>query len=67
MMHWCAKHCVTLVWQAGHYTTSNPPFSSEYSLESFTDQSFVMLRTDYKAKGAETVVQGRAVLSGRIS
>lgn len=67
VIHWCAKHCTTLVWQDGHYANSDPPFSSEYSLESFTNESFVMLRTDYKTKGGETVLQGRAVLSGRIS
>ncbi len=67
VMHWCAKHCMTLVWQNDHYTSASAPGSNEWILDSFTRESFVMRRTDYQVKGGETVVGGKAVLSGRIS
>jgi hypothetical protein len=66
-IHWCAQHCITLIWQNGHYTNANAPGVSEWILDSFTRESFVMRRTDYQVKEGETVVGGKAVLSGRIS
>lgn len=67
VIHWCAAHCITLIWQNGHYTNAKAPGASEWILDSFTRESFVMRRTDYKVKAGETVVVGKAVLSGRIS
>ena len=67
MIHWCAAHCITLIWQNGHYTNADAPSVNEWILDSFTRESFVMRRTEYKVKAGETVVVGKAVLSGRIS
>ena len=67
VIHWCAQHCITLIWQNGRYTNAMAPGTTEWILDSFTRESFVMRRTDYQLKAGETVVGGKAVLSGRIS
>ena len=67
MIHWCARHCITLVLQNGHYTNAEEPDKGEWILDSFTRESFAMHRTDYQLKAGETVVAGKAVLSGRLS
>jgi hypothetical protein len=67
VIHWCAKHCITLVWQDGHYTNAKEPGTSEWLLDSFTKESFVMRRTDYQLKTGTAIIGGKAVLSGRIS
>lgn len=67
VIHWCAAHCITLIWQNGHYTNASAPEASEWTLDSFSTESFVMRRTDYQNKAGETVVGGKAVLSGRVS
>jgi hypothetical protein len=67
VIHWCARHCITLVLQNGHYSNAEEPGKSEWILDSLTKESFAMQRTDFQVKAGETIVAGKAVLSGRLS
>jgi len=60
IMHWCSKHCTTLVWRTDHYTEIAAPGRSIVTVESFTPESIVLNRTDVKPPGT-------AVLKGKLS
>jgi hypothetical protein len=61
VMHWCSQHCVTLIWENGHYTNAASPGKTAWTVDSFTQGSVLMHRTDYEP------YPGKAVLTGRIS
>lgn len=66
VMHWCAAHCSTWVWNHGRYVGSAEPHPEllpgcGVTVESFTRDSVIMHRTDCGA------VPGKAVLTGKIS
>jgi hypothetical protein len=61
VMHWCALHCMTLVWKGDHYTIATEPGNSVWTVESFTAESVILHRADLRP------FPGKAVLSARIS
>jgi hypothetical protein len=61
VMHWCSLHCTTLIWDHGHYTDASAPGNAVWEIESFTPESVILHRTDYKP------YPGTAVISGKIS
>jgi hypothetical protein len=61
VMHWCSQHCMTLIWENGHYTNAATPGKTVLTVDSFTQGSVLMHRTDYGS------YPGKAVLTGRIS
>jgi hypothetical protein len=61
VMHWCAQHCTTLVWTNGQFCGADGCRDSMLTVESFTRESVIMHRTDYRP------YPGIAVLTGQIS
>jgi hypothetical protein len=69
IMHFCAANCFTLTWENGLFIgTANPPLdpgaASKWTVESFTNDSVILHRTDTNRTGA--VVFG-GTFKGRIS
>jgi hypothetical protein len=58
-MHWCAMHCITLVWKTDHYTNAAAPGNSVLTVESFTPESVLLHRTDFKPHPATAVLTGK--------
>lgn len=65
VMHWCAQHCSTWVWDGGRYVGAGTAPGANpgcgVTVESFTRESVIMHRTDCGQ------FPGTAVLTGQIS
>jgi len=61
VMHWCSQHCSTLVWRNGQFCGADGCRDSMLTVESFTRESVIMRRTDYRP------YPGIAALTGQIS
>ena len=50
VVHFCALHCGTLVWDKTHFTGPSDPGGSVWFIESFTRNSVIIHRTDYRPR-----------------
>jgi hypothetical protein len=64
VMHFCAANCVTLVWDKDHFTAEGAPGNSVWTVESFTRDSLIMHRTDYRPYSGTAVVKGQISSDG---
>ena len=64
VMHFCALHCMTLVWDRDHFTT--PHTGSVWAVESFMRKSVVIRRVDAGPNPYRAVYRARISDSGEI-
>jgi hypothetical protein len=64
VMHFCAQHCTTLIWDNGHYTNASDPGNAIWTVESFTRESIIIHRVDYRPYPLTSVYTGQMSSEG---